>query len=165
MKVIFLDIDGVLNVCSLERDMYGSLFHEEFVNNLGHIIDSTNASIVISSSWRYSGLDTMKCMWKYRCLPGEVIDITPFKSKKEKSSSNWTNLPFHERNERGEEINDWLELHPEVTSYCIIDDDDDFTEEQRKHFVQTFLLEDKDSIQGYGLTRNCASQAIIILNN
>jgi len=32
MKIIFLDIDGVLNVISQGRDKYGMIFHPEFVD-------------------------------------------------------------------------------------------------------------------------------------
>lgn len=77
MKVIFLDIDGVLNVYPQGRDEFGSLFHKHFEDNLRLVIEKTNAKIVISSTWRYSGLKVMKDMWKQRNLPGEVIDITP----------------------------------------------------------------------------------------
>ena len=60
MKIIFLDIDGVLNVIPQGRDEYGAIFHPEFVANLKHIIDKTGAKLVISSTWRMSGLKIMK---------------------------------------------------------------------------------------------------------
>jgi histidinol phosphatase-like enzyme len=50
-KIIFLDIDGVLNVYCSERDEFGCMFHEEFVDNLRWIINETSAKIVISSTW------------------------------------------------------------------------------------------------------------------
>jgi len=56
MKIIFLDIDGVLNVIPQGRDKYGMIFHPEFVENLKYIIEQTNAKIVISSSWRIDGI-------------------------------------------------------------------------------------------------------------
>lgn len=77
MKVIFLDIDGVLNVIPQGRDEFGSKFHSHFENNLKHIIDNTGAKIVISSTWRMDGLEKMQAMWKARGLAGEVIDVTP----------------------------------------------------------------------------------------
>ena len=49
MKVIFLDIDGVLNLCYEGRDEYGSLFHPHLVDNLKRLIDMTGAKIVIST--------------------------------------------------------------------------------------------------------------------
>jgi hypothetical protein len=39
---------------------------------------------------------------------------------------------------RGQQIQAWLEKHPEVTRYAIIDDNSDMTEEQLEHhFVHT----------------------------
>ena len=71
-NIIFLDIDGVLNVYCESRDKYGCTFHQQFVDNLKYIIDSTGADIVITSTWRFDGLNTMQNMWKDRGLPGNV---------------------------------------------------------------------------------------------
>lgn len=46
-KVIFLDIDGVLN-----QDNGGPKIEECFVKRLAHIVEETGAEIVLSSSWR-----------------------------------------------------------------------------------------------------------------
>lgn len=46
-KVIFLDIDGVLN-----KDDGGAKIEEEFVKRLSHIVEETDAEIILSSSWR-----------------------------------------------------------------------------------------------------------------
>ena len=61
MKIIFLDLDGVLNTWQYssylvnsgieEFDENGSLFDPEAIKNLQYIIDSTHAHIVISSTW------------------------------------------------------------------------------------------------------------------
>lgn len=155
MKVIFLDIDGVLNLCYPERDKYGSLFHPELVNNLNNLIQLTDAKIVISSSWRHSGLSEMKDMWEFRNLPGEVIDITP--------------SFMHQRGTslcRGDEIQQWLNEHPEVTNYVYIDDDYiDVNEDQLENYVKTADNWDHfDNVQGYGLTAECTNKAIEILN-
>jgi len=68
MKIIFLDIDGVLNV---------NVFQAKFINNLKTIIEATDAKIVISSSWRKKGLSQIQDMWLNRGMPGVVIDTTP----------------------------------------------------------------------------------------
>lgn len=167
IKVCFLDIDGVLNVISLGRDEFGSLFHQHFCDNLKRIIDSTGAKIVISSSWRHSGLKSMQDMWKHRGLAGEVIDVTPNRSKRYYDEPNYKNLPFHERLERGFEIQDWLDKHQgEVERYVICDDDDDFLESQMEFYIRTFEnLDHPDMVDwGYGLTSICADKAIDILN-
>ena len=163
MKIIFLDIDGVLNVIPQGRDKYGAIFHQHFIDNLETIINKTGAKIVISSTWRYSGLSVMQEMWEMRDLPGEVIDITPFKSIFYQINKD---LPFDERYERGYEIFEWLEKHPEVTNYVILDDDTDMLPKQLNNFVLT-----RENFKhtgyvdfGYGLTKECADMCINILN-
>jgi hypothetical protein len=162
MYVIFLDIDGVLNVISQGYDNYGSIFHQHLVDNLKTIIDKTGAYIVISSSWRTDGLDKLRLLWKSRNYPGQIISTTPLSYFNEDLESN-PNIEIC----RGHEIQYWLKNHPEVTNYVILDDDNDILESQLDHFVQTSENPDhEDSIDiGYGLTKQCAKKAINILNN
>jgi len=179
MKIIFLDIDGVLCVMRQEHDDFGQLFHEELVDNLKRIIDETGAKIVISSSWRKSGLDVIKEMWEKRNLPGEIIDSTPglyvfkdsnniqfFNGQREQKK-----LPrFHGYSiPRGSEIEYWLDDNSGkhiIDSYVIIDDDTDMLLSQKDKFVQcSGNLDHQDCIDcGYGLTKLCADKAIQILN-
>jgi hypothetical protein len=159
VKIIFLDIDGVLNVAPKEWDKYGAVFHPSLVSNLKSIIDSTGAKIVISSSWRTDGLDKMQSMWCGRNLPGEVIDVTPDLSRIDKFGS----LEYYVSVERGYEIEKWLAKHPEVTNYVIIDDGKDMLPNQMDNYINTETNE-IDSIYSYGLTKNCALKAIKILN-
>lgn len=163
-KIIFLDIDGVLNnevfVNSfweilkqlkmkrpeakelhkiVMRDDYGNLFCPTACNMLKWLVESTEAKIVISSTWRMSGLSEMQNMWKHRGLAGEVIDITPVMMSRE----------------RGEEIAQWLSKN-EHEEYVILDDDADMLEEQKNNFVQQDFR--------YGLTFDDTLKAIRILN-
>ena len=73
-KVIFLDIDGVLNTkywhAQKEKDQYGYTFDATAVANLAKIIEKTGADIVISSSWKCMGLAELRNMWVDRQLPG-----------------------------------------------------------------------------------------------
>lgn len=155
MKVIFLDIDGVLNVIPQGQDKYGGIFHQHFVDNLAWIIQETGAKIVVSSSWRHSGLQFILDMWRDRDLPGEVVDITGDRLDLDCFSF-----------QRGVEIQEWLDVHPEVTKYVILDDDGDMLRHQWPNFVQTsFNTEHPDCIDiGYGLTRICSEKVINILN-
>lgn len=41
------------------KDTYGPLFDSEAVKNMQRIIEVTDARIVVSSSWRYLGLETL----------------------------------------------------------------------------------------------------------
>lgn len=176
MNVIFLDIDGVLNTesyvthfweyCRLHdmkrpqarkefnellRDEYGNLFDPLAVSWLKYVIEQSGVTdIVISSSWRLSGLQFMQDLWKHRGLCGNVIDITAYKAKNELPRD----LPFAERFERGNEIQEWIDKH-NVDSYVIFDDDNDMLPEQLPHFVQTNSV--------YGISSDNAIQAINIL--
>lgn len=147
-KIIFLDIDGVLNVYCEGRDEYGCTFHKHFEDNLRWIIEQTNAKIVISSTWRMDGLEVIKEMWNKRNLAGEIIDVTP----------------VIDICNRGQEIQYWLDRN-NVSNYVIIDDDTDMLDSQMNNFVRTSKNEDHpDCVDiGYGLTRKCAEKAIKIL--
>lgn len=161
MKVIFLDIDGVLNVYCESRDEYGCTFHKHFEENLRWIIEETNAKIVISSTWRMSGLNIMKEMWLKRGLPGEVIDITPT----EVDVVGRGTCKFYDLVDRGFEIQQWIDDNC-VENYCIIDDDNDMLPSQMNNFVRTANNQDHpDCVDfGYGLTKKCAEKVIEILN-
>ena len=124
MKIIFLDIDGVMN-CEgnnfvEKRDQYGHLFYDVSVYWLNKLIKETGAKIVISSTWRMSG----KEMWKHRNMAGEVIDITPILPRIGKRSA-----------PRGLEIDYWL-YENQVDSYMILDDDSDMLYCQRNNFIE-----------------------------
>jgi hypothetical protein len=161
MKVIFLDIDGVLNVYCEGRDEYGCTFHKHFEDNLRWIIEETGAKIVISSTWRRDGLDVMQNLWKHRNLPGEVIDITPT----EVDVVEYGTCEFYDLVDRGHEIQQWINDH-DIVNYVIIDDDNDMLPSQRGNFVRTANNKDhSDCVDiGYGLTRKCSEKVIEILN-
>lgn len=163
MKIIFLDIDGVLNVYCEGRDVFGCTFHKHFEDNLRWIIEQTGAKIVISSTWRYSGLKVMQEMWISRDLAGEVIDITPNEVDVVKRGT----CEFYDLVERGHEIQQWLDDRTDVDSYVIIDDDNDMLKSQKDNFVLTVNNRDHEDcvdMMGYGLTKKCAEKAIEILN-
>lgn len=130
MKVLFLDVDGVLNCTytfqrrherwqasgkpAKDGEFAWPLGHldEELIARLNPIIEYTNCKIVISSSWRlYAEFHLFKgwlCGKGFK-YPDAIIDRTP-------------SLPQLD-NTRGEEIKWWLNNHPEVVAYSILDDD------------------------------------------
>ena len=162
-KVIFLDIDGVLNTGgwytrmdrNTPKDKYGYAFDPKSVANLKMIIDETGADIVISSSWKSFGLSGLEDMWQDRGLPGKLIGITPNSVSDEMLLN--ANLDHMELfSIRGMEIKEWLDKHgKKVSHYVIIDDMDNFLPEQKPHFVQT----DPE----VGITEEDADMAIRIL--
>lgn len=148
IKVLFLDIDGVLNTdrqqwhcqmnCITLIDEFGYEFDHKAVDNLATILEETGAEIVISSSWKFLGLQTLQKMWEDRKLPGTILDITP-----DGKSKGW-------------EIDEWLmECESQVNRYAIIDDENDILPKQLNHFVQTNSQ--------FGVTCKDAERVITIL--
>jgi len=158
---IFLDIDGVLNHQEAYEKGYCK-YKEVLVNGeidnyqtfcpkskslLNELIEKTKSKIVISSSWRMSGIDFMRAVWKSEEMNGEIVDITP-------------RFEIHSREkyissaQRGSEIEHWLKKEKDYTNifwnkemqdnimqksgvrnYIIIDDDSDMLYNQRNNFI------------------------------
>ena len=112
MKVIFLDVDGVLNTIFTTRQVYGYTFVDtRKVLRLRDIVERTGAKLVLSSTWRITDLPIHQLT--YDVLRAEFervrcplwIDATPY-------------LPA---TKRWQEINAWLILH-DVDDFIILDD-------------------------------------------
>ena len=144
-KIVFLDIDGVLNTGwwysqmdrNTPKDKYGYAFDPNAVANLKKIVDEMGADIVISSSWKSFGFSGLEDMWQDRGLPGKLIVITPNSVSDEMLLN--ADLDHMELfSIRGMEIKEWLDKHGKnVSHYVIIDDMDNFLIEQQSNFVQT----------------------------
>ena len=163
-KVIFLDIDGVLNTKywyskmdrNTPKDKYGYAFDPNAVANLKRIVEATGADIVISSSWKCIGLSQLEEMWADRSLPGKIIGVTP-NSVSDDLLLNADIDSMEIYHIRGTEIKEWLDrFGKQVNGYVIIDDMDNMLPEQQSHFVWT----DPE----IGITEGNAAQAIMILN-
>lgn len=156
MKIIFLDIDGVLNGRYTEETFGGYVFvSDEKISLLKEIIDRTNAQIVLVSSWRIG--------WflkdHYPTYFGEEVWL--FEALQEKLGEYGIELMDYteELGNRGEEISNWLKKHNRemIESYVVLDDMDE--DELRPHtnkLVQTNSAE--------GLTESDVGEAIKILN-
>jgi hypothetical protein len=106
MKIIFSDIDGVLNCSSTDNPRkLPYVADPKLVARLCAVLERTEAQIVLTSTWRYdpAGLFSAK-RWG---IP--YIDITP-------------DLP---KEPRRNEIYAWLRDHPDVSRYAVLDDEDD----------------------------------------
>lgn len=125
MKIIFLDIDGVLNCQNtfIERHKkkmitgyYDLEIDINMVKYLSQIVEKTNALVVLSSSWRIffcnengllkafdKGLQLVNLLNKYNIA---IYDITPYDTNRN----------------RGLEIVNWLNCH-DVSNFIIIDDE------------------------------------------
>lgn len=127
-KIIFLDVDGVLNneswaIRCAEESNYYPLFEYGLeyraLSLLADIVRETGASVVISSSWR---------------------KIRPAKESLLFYLDHW-NIPLAGETPyiggiRGDDIQAWLDEHPEVERFVILDDNDDMGD-LIPHLVQT----------------------------
>ena len=147
-KVLFLDIDGVLNNGKWAEQVYktehksifgNAMLYPKSLQQLKRIIDETGAQIVVSSSWRKIGRLMEALTRQLDAHNLSVADTTPYLG-----------------DNRGDDISKWLQEHPEVTNYAILDDDADMTIHM-EHLVQT-------SFQT-GLRKEEANNCIDILNN
>jgi phosphoglycolate phosphatase-like HAD superfamily hydrolase len=147
VKVIFLDFDGVLvNRRSwYVRSGRTATADPPCVAALNRITDSTNAQIVVSSTWRIGmtivELRNLLHAWG---VTGAVLAKTP-------------HMGFSVR--RGSEIKAWIDMYEAsrelVESFAILDDDDDM-DAFSSSLVQTDFEE--------GLTEVHAEKAIALLN-
>lgn len=114
MKIIFLDIDGVLNHRQflIEAERVDAV-SDECIARLNRIIEATGAKCVLSSTWRV--MFPLEEILNDFLIPGgfkgEIVGKTP--------PAKFSYRP------RGNEIQEWLDDHPEVTKFVILDDEED----------------------------------------
>lgn len=135
MKVIFLDFNGIL-------DTYENLdvIDEGNISRLKQLCDITGSSVVYSSSGRFSvlGREIMQQIIDYGI---DIIGVTP-----------------KINNNREEEIRMYLEKHPEINNYCILDDDFDMPS------IKEHLVKLPEQTRGsVGFTEDYYQQALAIL--
>lgn len=149
MKVLFLDIDGVLNTHDFcPRAMCGPI-HREKVTLLNHVLDTTGAHVVLSSAWRYlvyRGEMNLKGLgWLLRShglRDDRLVGITREDTMVERSGEWNGSTPWPQANERGEQIADWLRLSlgqvgVSIARYAVVDDLDLGISEAGHPFVDT----------------------------
>lgn len=127
LKFVFVDVDGVLvTEQTLEARRTLGLRGEMIANPacvaaLNHIIRSTGARLVLSSAWRFCGLEEMKLILGAWGIQGEVVDMIP-------DLTVTSNGRYHPVS-RGEEIQRFIEdvhLDPSremIERYVVLDDD------------------------------------------
>lgn len=128
MKVIFLDIDGVL-CCARSCVAHGGhpaagnpvswgKFDEVAIKLLQEAMRKTGAIVVLSSNWR-STVNLEALQWR---LGIRIESVTREGTEAEP---------------RGAQIHDWLIRHPGVDVYAILDDDEDMLPDQMPHLCLT----------------------------
>ena len=140
MKIIFLDVDGVLNNANYTKKCYRKNGHKPMsmycvpfdpynLKNLAKIVKKTGAKIVLSSTWRiYKShiyvLEARLAEYGLR-IYDKTDDINMIK---------------------GAEITEWIKQHRDIENYVVIDDE----EYDLSNFIDNKHLVIVDS--KYGLT-------------
>ena len=118
IRIIFLDIDGVLNnEQSPDRCGYYIGIEDGKVELLKQIVDATDAKIVLSSTWRL-GIDN-----KGHRLENHIPYLKDKLSKQGLEIYDKTIQLTRSGDSRGTEINEWLSRHPEVKQWVVLDDE------------------------------------------
>lgn len=158
MKIVFLDIDGVLNKTTFGEDLYFDTFedqkvplHMDLVDNLRTLIESdSEIKVVWSTDWRHTDsemwnkwLNPRLWLERQEWMKDRIIGITPKKM---------SSYHYHE-------IKWWLDYHKDIRKYVILEDsyfpEDWFGLE--KHLIQV------DSSKGFD--KNCLTKAMFILES
>lgn len=133
----FFDIDGVLNYTQWyysdrnPGNLYGQEgdIDPECVARILKVCEVTGAKIVLSSDWRIDK-GAIPRLERAGFPKGLICDQTP-----ELIWTCFNNVDSYDYS-RGKEINLWLNAHQDTYDYVIIDDREDFTDEQKRlHFV------------------------------
>src|SRR5215210_5784393 len=103
MKVIFLDIDGVLNTSSTPNPRkLPYVVDKTLVRRLQQLVVKTRAKVILISTWRYDPAGVFSA--RYHKIP--FSGCTP-------------DLPHRPRRD---EILRWLKTHREVSRFLVLDD-------------------------------------------
>lgn len=132
MKALFLDIDGVLN----KRDDFKASPHachvlnSEMVSRLNRIVEKSKCKVVLSSSWRYIGLDKVDALLKG---VGFLFDLHSLTMRDQFDFA------------RGAEIRGWMKANNVLEEDIVILDDDtdmlDLGDRLVKTSMETGLLD------------------------
>jgi hypothetical protein len=118
-RVIFLDIDGVLN--RIGTNDGNNYFDPDCVDQLRRIVKETGAKVVLSTSWReFADWKNMLIQF-FHAIRIEVIDCTAVK----------------ENENRTEEIKEWIRNNQDKVKNYVVLDDNDMTKDFPDHMVRT----------------------------
>lgn len=140
-KILFLDMDGVLNSEQSSHYFGSTKYHKKtFMNgfdelcpiacsNLNYLLEtSDDIRVVISSTWRrFHELSEFEEMMKDRipAIVGKVVDKTPVFKPEHLSA----------RVERGDEIYHWLEMNDALKNRFVVLDDDSDMDKVKTNFI------------------------------
>lgn len=165
MKVIFLDVDGVLNnklffkkrriILKENKGIYIPRLDDKNFIALKTLVERTNAKIILSSYWRY--YFDKNLMPNNNGLHNHGQDLTLKLRKHNLSLKDKTSTDLTRFQKRGDIIKEYLHTHEDIDNFVILDDDNIM-----KEFTDTNLVQTKPE---YGLTMSDVKKAENILNN
>ena len=139
MKIIFLDVDGVLNTVSDYRVFGHGYINNEYVALLAYVVKHTGARIVLTSNWRLLDRDQSLVEEALSLHKMEIFDVTPTLEPEVDGEHVF----------RHKEIQWWLDNHT-PDKFAILDDD------SRANIDGSFFQTDET----IGLTHEIANQVI-----
>lgn len=139
MKIVFLDIDGVMNTPDTWNESAEHQISDVKCELLKQLSEEMNCKVVLSSSWRNVPRLRNIVGRKLAQYDIEMYDCTPILNNAKK----------------GDEIREWLNCHPYVTSFVIFDDEDCMGEFTKTNLIRIDFME--------GLQQKHISTAINIL--
>lgn len=166
MKVIFLDVDGVINseqICNKKngprcQGYWG--ISSILLRKLKRIVDETGAVIILTSSWKTNWIRYIKrgqCEYVGIDLFGKYLHnkIRKFGMEISGTTAGCEMTCF----DRGQGISVWLKKHEDVTHWVVLDDVvfDDYED----YGIMPHLVHTDEQV---GLTDNDVEKAIKILN-
>lgn len=126
MKILFLDVDGVLNCCGFSTES----LEIDKCDLLSNLVRLTGVKIVVSSTWRKYPTSMQKLLGMFNSRGIECLGVTPDLTSSIDHSVLLASVS------RYLEIREWLVKHPEVKQYAIVDDDSD-ADDKTGRYVKT----------------------------
>lgn len=144
-KILFLDIDGVLNTHDWNAEAGSGSIHRDKMELVNEIIKTTGTKIVISTAWRYvihrgemnlAGFDWL--LRSHGLMQNSLVGYTrldtmiPANTEFNGNPKTW---PMD--NERGQQIVDWITINAPLAKYVAIDDLDAGITAAGVHLIKT----------------------------
>lgn len=135
MKILFLDVDGVLNI----HDNVAAV-HKDKVDLVNVIVEQTGSKIILSSSWKHSKKDVT-----YLRTLFDILDVTPDIQRDRPTLA------------RRLEICKWNAINSPTKAVAIDDMDLYFTSRDNIKFFRTDPM--------VGLTKDMAEEIIVYMKD
>lgn len=113
-QILFLDVDGVLNRCGRSHER----LEPDLVQSLCRIVDATDCTLVISSTWRCFPSAMAELEYTFTEHGLRIHSCTPDLCREMESG-------LYTAKCRGDEIQEWMKEYGTPERFCIVDDNSD----------------------------------------